>query len=63
MKKIKKNNDNIIPFKRNLGKLERQIEAILFAAQEPLDIETIEKQFQTTKDIKKILENLKREYD
>ena len=63
MKKIKKNNDNIIPFKRNLGKLERQIEAILFAAQEPLDIETIEKRVQTTKDIKKILENLKKDYD
>ncbi len=63
MKKIKKNNDNIIPFKRNLGKLERQIEAILFAAEEPLDIETIEKRVQTTKNIKKILENLKKDYD
>ncbi len=62
MKKIKKNNDNIIPFKRSLGKLERQIEAILFAAEEPLDIETIEKRVQTTKDIKKILENLKKDY-
>ena len=63
MKKIKKNNDNIIPFKRSLGKLERQIEAILFAAEEPLDIETIEKRVQTTKNIKKILENLKKDYD
>ena len=62
MKKIKKDN-NIIPFKRNLGKLERQIEAILFAAEEPLDIETIEKRVQTTKDIKKILENLQRDYE
>ncbi len=61
MKKIKKNN-NVIPFKRNIGKLERQIEAILFAAEEPLDIETIEKRVQTTKDIKKILENLQNDY-
>ena len=61
MKKIK-NNNNVIPFKRNLGKLERQIEAILFAAEEPLDIETIEKRVQTTKDIKKILENLQNDY-
>ena len=62
MKKIKNNNNNVIPFKRNLGKLERQIEAILFAAEEPLDIETIEKRVQTTKDIKKILENLQNDY-
>ena len=46
-----------------IKELERQIEAILFAAEEPLDIETIEKRVQTTKNIKKILENLKKDYD
>ena len=63
MKKIAKKNDNVIPFKKNIGKLERQIEAILFAAEEPLDIETIEKRVQTTKDIQKILENLQSDYE
>ena len=55
-KKIKK--DNVIKFPRNLSKLERQVEAVLFAAVEPLDIETIEKRVQTTINLKKILLNL-----
>ena len=54
--KIKKN--NIIDFPSSPTKLERQVEAILFAAAEPLDIETIEKRLQTTSNINKILENL-----
>ena len=41
------------------SKLERQVEAILFAASEPLDIETIEKRIRTTTNIKKILLNIK----
>ena len=41
----KKDKNNIISFPSNVSKLERQIEAILFAASEPLDIETIEKEF------------------
>ena len=43
MKNKNKTKDNIIKFPSNVSKLERQIEAILFAASEPLDIETIEK--------------------
>ena len=58
--KIKKN--NIVKFPKNLKKLEKQIEAILFAADEPLDIETIEKRVQSTNNIKKILENLQSDY-
>ena len=42
--------------------MERQIEAILFAASEPLDVETIEKRVQTSTNIKKILENIKEIY-
>ena len=42
--------------------MEKQIEAILFAADEPLDIETIEKRVQSTNNIKKILENLQSDY-
>ena len=55
-----KKKDNIINFPSSPSKLERQVEAILFAASEPLDIETIEKRIQTNTNIKKILENIKR---
>ena len=60
MKNKKKN--NIIDFPTSPSKLERQIEAILFAASEPLDIETIEKRIQTSTNIKKILNNLQETY-
>ena len=53
---------NVIKFPSNPSKLERQVEAILFAASEPLDIETIEKRVQTNTNIKKILENIKEIY-
>ena len=46
----------------SLNKLEKQVEAILFAADEPLDIETIEKRIQSTNNIKKILLNLQNDY-
>ena len=62
MKKINKKRDNVILFNRGINKLERQIEAILFAADEPLDIETIEKRVQSTKNIQKTLENLQIDY-
>ena len=57
-----KKKDNIINFPSTPSKLERQVEAILFAASEPLDIETIEKRIQTVTNIKKILDNLKEIY-
>ena len=60
MKSKKKN--NIIDFPSSPSKLERQVEAILFAASEPLDVETIEKRIQTSTNLKKILENLKTTY-
>ena len=56
MKNKKKN--NIIDFPTSPSKLERQVEAILFAASEPLDIETIEKRVQTNTNLKKLLVNL-----
>tara|TARA_S200000501_G_scaffold377975_1_gene438446 strand:- start:1594 stop:2280 length:687 start_codon:yes stop_codon:yes gene_type:complete len=58
----KKNKNNIISFPSTLSKLERQVEAILFAASEPLDIETIEKRVQTTTNVSKILEKIKDSY-
>ena len=60
MKNKKKN--NIIDFPTSPSKIERQIEAILFAASEPLDIETIEKRLQTSINLKKILEGLQEIY-
>ena len=57
-----KKKSNIISFPSAPSKLERQVEAILFAASEPLDIETIEKRIQTNTNIKKILENIKEIY-
>ncbi len=62
MNKKNKDKDNVIKFPRNISKLERQVEAILFAAEEPLDIETIEKRLQINTDIKKILENIQTDY-
>ena len=40
MKKLKKN--NIVNFPSSLSEGEKEVEAILFAAAEPLDIDTIE---------------------
>ena len=57
-----KKKSNIISFPSTPSKLERQVEAILFAASEPLDIETIENRIQTNTNIKKILENIKKIY-
>jgi segregation and condensation protein B len=54
-----KKKNNIISLPSSPSKLERQVEAILFAASEPLDVETIEKRVQTSSNIKKILENIK----
>tara|TARA_Y100001970_G_scaffold114284_1_gene142558 strand:- start:8734 stop:9420 length:687 start_codon:yes stop_codon:yes gene_type:complete len=59
---VKNNKNNIINFPKQKSKLEREIEAIIFAAEEPLDIETIEKRVGTSKDIKKILINLQNDY-
>ena len=57
-----KKKTNIIKFPSSPSKLERQIEAILFAASEPLDIETIEKRVETNKDVKNILGNIQKLY-
>ena len=57
-----KKKNNIISFPSTPTKLERQVEAILFAASEPLDIATIENRIQTNTNIKKILESIKEIY-
>ena len=40
MSKLKKN--NVVNFPSNISEGEREVEAILFAAAEPLDVDTIE---------------------
>jgi segregation and condensation protein B len=60
-KKIKKNN-NIINFPSKLTQIEKEIEAIVFAAGEPLDIETIESKISKRTDVQKILNKLQSEY-
>ena len=59
---MKKKRNNIINFPDSVSKIERKVEAILFAASEPLDIETIEKRLQTSNNIKKILEKIQSDY-
>ena len=55
MKKKNKDKDNVISFPSSITKLERQVEAVLFSAAEPLDIETIEKRIQTSLNLNKNL--------
>ncbi len=57
-----KNKNNIITFPSNVSKIERQVEAILFSASEPLDIETIEERVKSNSDITKILEKIQNTY-
>ena len=57
MNKDKKKN-NIINFPKKKSKIEREIEAIIFAAEEPLDIDTIEKRIGSNLNIKKIQSTL-----
>ena len=57
-----KNKNNIISFPPSISKLERQVEAILFAASEPLDIETIEQRVKTSSNLLKILEKIADNY-
>ena len=59
---MNKKKNNIIKFPSSVSKIERKVEAILFAASEPLDLETIEKRLQTTTNIKKILEKIQSDY-
>ncbi|MDA9598332.1 SMC-Scp complex subunit ScpB [Candidatus Pelagibacter sp.] len=59
-KLIKK--DNIVNFPSKLTPIEKEIEAIIFAAAEPLDVETIESKLSKKIDISKSLEKLKTEY-
>ena len=60
MKKDKKN--NVVNFPSNLSSGEREVEAILFAAAEPLDIDTIESKLSKNINVEKVLNKLKDTY-
>ena len=60
MNKLKKN--NIVNFPTKLTDTEREVEAIVFAAAEPLSIETIESKITKKIDVLKTLEKLKNFY-
>ena len=63
MTKIKKKlKNNIVSFPSKLSLGEREIEAIVFAAAEPLDIDTIESKISKKTNVLKILEKLQIEY-
>ena len=60
-KKIKKK-DNVINFPSKLSSIEKEIEGIVFAAAEPLDIDTIESKISKKTDVEKVLNKLQSEY-
>ena len=60
-KKLNKK-DNIINFPSKLTQVEKEVEAIIFAAAEPLNVETIENKVSKKTNILKILEKLQNEY-
>lgn len=63
MNKIKKTKkDNIVNFPSKLSVIEREIEAIIFAAAEPLDIDTIESKITKKTNVEKCLIKLQENY-
>jgi len=60
-KKLEKK-DNIVNFPSKLSPIEKEIEAIIFAAAEPLDIDTIESKLSKKINIEKSLKKLQLEY-
>ena len=58
----KKNDLKILKFPNAAAKLDRQVEALLFAAEEPLDVESIKEKLKTNASIDKILASLEKQY-
>ncbi len=58
----KKKDLKVLKFPNNLAKLERQVEAIIFASDEPLDIKSIQEKLNTNTNIEKILSSLEKQY-
>ncbi len=60
---MKKKDLKILKFPNTPANFERQVEAILFAAAEPLDEETIKEKLNTKGDILKTLKSLEKQYE
>tara|TARA_B100000029_G_C17495257_1_gene930586 strand:- start:197 stop:883 length:687 start_codon:yes stop_codon:yes gene_type:complete len=59
---MKNKDSKILKFPESIGSLEKQVEAILFAAEEPLDEESIQEKLKTRANISKILQTLEQQY-
>ena len=62
IKKEKITKNNIVKFPSKLTDLEKEIEAVIFAAAEPLDVDTIESKITKKGSVVKSLDKLKQEY-
>ena len=62
IKKQKINKDNIVKFPSKLTEIEKEIEGVIFAAAEPLDVDTIESKLSKKLNVSKSLEKLQQEY-
>ena len=62
IKKAKASKDNIVKFPSKLSDLDKEIEAIIFAAAEPLDVDTIESKVSKIGNVPESLEKLRQEY-
>ena len=60
MNKLKKN--NVVNFPSKINDIDREVEAIVFAAAEPLSVETIESKISKIVDVTKVLEKLQNYY-
>ena len=58
----KKVNNNIVKFPSKLTDVEKEIEGVIFAASEPLDVDTIESKISKKTNVLKSLEKLQQEY-
>ena len=61
IKKEKFSKDNVVNFPSKLTEIEKEIEAVIFAAAEPLDVDTIESKISKS-NVAKSLEKLQQEY-
>ena len=59
----KKNNLKFLTFPSKMNEVEKKVEAILFSAAEPLDLEAIKDRLQSKVNLGKILESLQRHYN
>ena len=62
IKKKKVTKDNVVKFPTKLSDIDKQIEAVIFAAAEPLDVDTIESKISKKTNVVKSLEKLQQEY-